>query len=307
MKREQKWNFNRALVVALLCLVAMMVFSLPSQALTPLGKTCTTHQQCVSQRCDNRPNAGCVSQDGTGNGGEFCTTHQQCRAGLCNITPGTYTGTCSGNNLPLGKTCTTHQQCVSQRCDNRPNAGCVAQDGTGQAGRFCTTHQQCHSGFCNVTNGLRGTCTAWDQANGKSCRVWSECLSKNCDKSICAPPKSSQSNVQNPLKVVLGPHFNTNAPNRTIYYIGTSQVAVTPPKKAVITNVKNSSQYQIQLTYTDKFGKVVGQSVWVNAGASTGAFNGYEATASWQALGPESGSLVGGNKSISIDLSWGAQ
>jgi hypothetical protein len=58
----------------------------------------------------------------------------------------------------LGKFCMDHNECRSRRCDNRPDAGCVAQDGHAGGGEFCTTHQQCATGLCNVTNGVRGTC-----------------------------------------------------------------------------------------------------------------------------------------------------
>jgi hypothetical protein len=60
---------------------------------------------------------------------------------------------------PYGAACTAHPQCASFRCDNRPGAGCVAQDGMCPAGGFCTTHQQCRSGTCKVAAGsLRGVC-----------------------------------------------------------------------------------------------------------------------------------------------------
>jgi len=122
------------------------------------GEPCTSHDACMSFRCDNRPGAGCVSQDGMAGGGVFCTTHQQCQSGVCNVVGG-LRGTCGAVGLPLGYSCTTHPQCKSQRCDNRPTAGCVAQDGQALSGQFCTTHQQCRSGFCNVTpNKITGTC-----------------------------------------------------------------------------------------------------------------------------------------------------
>jgi len=123
----------------------------------PLGDACATHDACMSFRCDSRPGAGCVSQDGMATPGQLCTTNQQCQNGVCNVTAG-LRGTCA-TGAPLGTACTTHPQCLSQRCDNRPGAGCVAQDGTANSGQFCTTHQQCRSGFCNVSAGrVAGTC-----------------------------------------------------------------------------------------------------------------------------------------------------
>ena len=158
----------------------------------PLGSPCSTHNECASRRCDNRPGSGCVPQDGTGNSGEFCSTHQQCRSQMCSIAAGRIAGQCTAaSSKSLGTACTSHNECVSRRCDNRPGAGCVAQDGTGNANEFCTTHQQCRSGYCQVTSGLRGTCSAGGQAIGRPCHVSSECTSKYCDKGVCAQPGST--------------------------------------------------------------------------------------------------------------------
>ena len=157
----------------------------------PLGSPCLTHGECISQRCDNRPGAGCVPRDGTGNTNEFCTTHQQCRAQICTVPAGKIAGQCASNNKPLGSPCLTHGECISQRCDNRPGAGCVPRDGTGNANEFCTTHQQCRSGYCQVAGGLRGTCSAGNQANGKPCHASSECTSRYCANGICSQPVSS--------------------------------------------------------------------------------------------------------------------
>jgi hypothetical protein len=125
-----------------------------------LGTGCVDHLQCASERCDNRPGAGCVSQDGRGESGAFCTTHQQCRSQHCNVASGKISGTCSTSGRKLGEACATHPECLSQRCDNRPGAGCVAQDGRGESGEFCTTHQQCRSQYCKVPGGkITGICT----------------------------------------------------------------------------------------------------------------------------------------------------
>lgn len=191
MGGRMKPDFYKTFVAFLLVVSVVIVFAAPSFAGKPLGAKCAGHYECTSGRCDNRAQAGCVPQDGTGNSGEFCTTHQQCRSQLCTITPGKITGQCSGVNKPLGSPCSTHNECVSRRCDNRPGAGCVAQDGTGNANEFCTTHQQCRSGYCQVTSGLRGTCSAGGQAIGRPCHVSSECTSKYCDKGVCAQPGST--------------------------------------------------------------------------------------------------------------------
>jgi hypothetical protein len=122
------------------------------------GGACVSHAECTSFRCDNRPGAGCVWQDGMGGGGQFCTTHQQCQSGTCNVVGG-LRGTCAAPGKALGAACASHAECKSLRCDNRPGAGCVAQDGGADLNQFCTTHQQCHSGFCKVPAGkIAGLC-----------------------------------------------------------------------------------------------------------------------------------------------------
>lgn len=187
-----KHDLCKTFIISLLFLVGTTVSATESFALKPLGSKCTTHQECSSGRCDNRPLAGCVPQDGTGNPGEFCSTHQQCRSQLCTIPSGKYTGQCAGSSKPLGSACLSHGECITKRCDNRPGAGCVSQDGAGKANDFCTTHQQCRSGYCQVTGGLRGTCSASDQANGRPCHASSECTSKYCNQGVCAQPGSTQ-------------------------------------------------------------------------------------------------------------------
>ncbi len=147
-----------------------------------LGTSCTEHLQCASQRCDNRPGAGCVAQDGQAQSNEFCTTHQQCKSQHCNLAAGRITGTCTAAARKLGESCATHAECASQRCDNRPGAGCVAQDGQAQSNEFCTTHQQCKSQHCNLAAGkITGACTATDRKLGESCATHAECASQRCD------------------------------------------------------------------------------------------------------------------------------
>jgi len=172
---------QRVMLVWLLAVGLAVARPTPSWAAQKaLGQACTTHQECQSLRCDNRPAAGCVPQDGTGNSGGFCTTHQQCRTGLCVLASGKYTGVCSGGNRPLGQACTTHQECQSLRCDNRPGAGCVAQDGKGDADQFCTTHQQCRNGVCTLASGkITGQCKG--RLVGETCSVQGECSSGRCD------------------------------------------------------------------------------------------------------------------------------
>ena len=108
----------------------------------------------------------------------------------------------------------------------------------------------------------------------------------------------------NPYKQVLGATYSPQAPNRTIYYKGWSPIILPGSQKALITNVKNSCSSQIQLSYKDKFGKLLAGPVGLNPNQSTGAFNGQDANAHWEALGPESGSFLGKYYIISIDISW---
>lgn len=127
----------------------------------PLGQACATHQECQSARCDNRPGAGCVPQDGSGEANQFCTTHQQCHSGFCTIAGGKISGRCSAYDRPLGAACSAHGECSSRRCDNRPGAGCVPPNGAGGIAEFCTSHEQCQSdNYCKIINGLRGECTS---------------------------------------------------------------------------------------------------------------------------------------------------
>jgi hypothetical protein len=72
----------------------------------------------------------------------------------------------------------------------------------------------------------------------------------------------------------------------------------------LITNVKNSCNYPIQLSYKDASGNLVVGGVWINPNQSTGAFNGKDANANWEAIGPESGSFMDQYPVISIDISW---
>jgi hypothetical protein len=271
----------------------------------PLGQACVTHQECKSGRCDNRPGAGCVPQDGTGNASDFCTTHQQCRTGLCTIANGSFTGQCSAGNRPLGTACLSHGECTSQRCDNRPGAGCVAQDGTANVNDFCTTHQQCSSGWCNVTNGLQGTCAPGNLANGTTCHASSQCTSRNCSQGVCAA--FSRQSV-NPFPVLMPAHFN-DGDGRSVFYTSRSLVnASTPTKKAVITSVKNTSKFLIRLTYKDSFGAIRNPSaVPLDVGATTNAFNNYDATALWEAVSMAESTRGGETKTMSIEISWKEQ
>jgi hypothetical protein len=108
----------------------------------------------------------------------------------------------------------------------------------------------------------------------------------------------------NPCKVPLAAYYSPNSPDRTMVYRGASNVAMTAPQKAVVAGVKNTCAYKIQLSLKDKYGAILLGGVWLNPGEVTGAFDGRDATASWEAMGPESGSYLGKFPSVSIEVSW---
>jgi hypothetical protein len=117
--------------------------------------------------------------------------------------------------------------------------------------------------------------------------------------------KKKPINIANPYKLRLAANYRSESPNRTTYYWGWSQINLPYSKGALITNVRNSSAYTIQLSYkpVNVLGNALGP-VWLNPGQITGAFNGANASAQWEASGPESGSIVNQYPSISIDISW---
>lgn len=111
-------------------------------------------------------------------------------------------------------------------------------------------------------------------------------------------------NIPNPYRLSLAAYYAPNAPNRTMFYKGNSNIVLPYSEKATITNVKNTSKYPINLTMKDVFGKTVGGPVSLGPTATTGAFNGKDANAHWEALGPESGSFLKQYPSIGIEISW---
>lgn len=172
--------------------LAQLALPCLAYALKTLGVPCASHQECASRRCDNRPGAGCVAQDGVGGASEFCTTHQQCHSQVCvGVRVGSdgrlVGGRCTGVNQPLGAPCASHQECASRRCDNRPGAGCVAQDGAAPGGAVCTTHQQCQSQCCpgvavaSDRTIVPGHCASNSLVLGRPCICHQECASNRCD------------------------------------------------------------------------------------------------------------------------------
>lgn len=119
--------------------------------------------------------------------------------------------------------------------------------------------------------------------------------------------KKKPLNIPNPYKLDM-PADYTGAPNRSINYTGSSTIVLPDhTKKAVITKVKNTCTNGFKLYYKDKSGNYAGNSVWLNPGDSTDAFNGKDANAKWEAIGPESGSIVHRDLIMSIDISWKTQ
>lgn len=117
--------------------------------------------------------------------------------------------------------------------------------------------------------------------------------------------KKKPVNIPNPYKLSLAPNYSSQAPNATVYYWGSTLINLPYNEKATITNVKNSCSYKIQITYkpTNALEQAIGP-VWVNPGKSTGPFNGSNATARWEVVGPQSGSIVNKYPSVSTDISW---
>jgi len=155
-----------------------------------LGAQCVDHGQCASLRCDQRPGAGCVAQDGQAQGGAFCTQHQQCSSAHCSIPTGKITGTCTSTTKQLGDSCVTHLECASRLCDGQHGARCVAPDLQAPPGAFCTQHQQCSSAHCSVPTGkITGTCTSNTNQLGDFCVTHQECASGLCQQGVgCVAP-----------------------------------------------------------------------------------------------------------------------
>jgi hypothetical protein len=116
--------------------------------------------------------------------------------------------------------------------------------------------------------------------------------------------QASAPGIPNPFKAPMAAYYAPDSPDRTLIYRGTSPIVPPAPQKAVIAGVKNTCSYQIQLALKDTSGKVLLGGVWLNPGETTGAFDGRDANASWEALGPESGKFLGKYPSIGIEVSW---
>jgi hypothetical protein len=110
----------------------------------------------------------------------------------------------------------------------------------------------------------------------------------------------------NPYHLILGGTYSNQAPNNTVFYTGVSQIILPNSKKAIISSVKNSSSYLIQLSCKDVFGRPNGGPVGLGPGESTSVFKG-DANARWEALAPQSGTTTNTFLLIPIDISWQQQ
>ena len=109
--------------------------------------------------------------------------------------------------------------------------------------------------------------------------------------------------LPNPSKTTLGPFYNTQAPNRTVTYRGSTYVMLPcRVEKAVITGVKNTSQSRIRLSAG---GSAMVDGIWLNPGETISAFNGKTANVQWEAVGPES-SKSGPTYVFTLEITWKA-
>jgi len=109
--------------------------------------------------------------------------------------------------------------------------------------------------------------------------------------------------LPNPNRTTLAPFYNSQAPNRTVDYKGSTLIVLPCSKeKAVITGVKNTSQSRIRLAAG---GSAMVSGIWLNPGETTGAFNGKAANVTWDAIGPES-SKGGQSHVFTLEVTWKA-
>jgi hypothetical protein len=116
--------------------------------------------------------------------------------------------------------------------------------------------------------------------------------------------ESQRFSKPNPYKTFLGPYFNDEAPNRTIWYTGRSFLSLPDSKIAEITNVKNVCDYLMRLSICDARGDILAGPVLLEPNESTGEFNTHNADADWGAYGPESGTFTGKYLKLKIEISW---
>lgn len=112
----------------------------------------------------------------------------------------------------------------------------------------------------------------------------------------------------NPERVPLAATYAPQAPARTTYYTGNSQIITGGVEKTVITMVRNNSQYSFKLAYKLKNQVNNTPIIWLAPGQSTTAFNNLDANGEWEAFeGPESGSFLEKYPTVGIDIFWRKQ
>lgn len=111
----------------------------------------------------------------------------------------------------------------------------------------------------------------------------------------------------NPIKMALAPFYNSNAPNRSVFYTGRSSVVLPTPKRARITNIRNVSDHpMLSLKYSG--GHLTGNALGgtaMNPGEVVSApFAGLDANAYWEALSSESNPGSTTNPNLQFEITW---
>jgi hypothetical protein len=150
-----------------------------------LGESCSSNQDCRSNRCDGAAGNphNCIPNDGQGQTGDYCTHSNHCRPGvLCRASQ------CGGSTVSLGSACKLNEDCSSNRCDYANGATgqkCIPNDGTGQVGNYCSHNNHCIPGvLCN-----NHQCGYGQNPIGATCTNNTACLSGRCDNAAGNPHK----------------------------------------------------------------------------------------------------------------------
>lgn len=98
----------------------------------------------------------------------------------CNILPGATSGTCA-TRLAVGATCAGGADCASSRCDS---GTCIATLANGEP---CEGSSDCSSGFCRYGDSTAVCAATGAVSNGGACTDNDECLSGECNDSVCIP------------------------------------------------------------------------------------------------------------------------
>ncbi|HRI65948.1 MAG TPA: hypothetical protein PK156_16990, partial [Polyangium sp.] len=153
----------------------------------PLGGSCTSNGNCVSQYCDPAGNVCACDQNADCTGTEVCNTVANpnvcttCGNGMvelgevCDDSNFNNGDGCSSNCLhELGGTCGSDAECVNNTCT----------DGVCCQAFFCNAQDQCHNaGTCQAGTGI---CSNPSKADGTSCNDNNACTqSDTCLSGTC--------------------------------------------------------------------------------------------------------------------------